>query len=75
MQRGQRYRVVFLIPSMHRKPRVMVGTYLGDTENQQAAQFDLRPEAGTTTVPHRDIQSTQSVGASTPVELPHVESK
>lgn len=61
MIEGVRYRVVYQVPGVHRKPRVMIGVYLGPGGG--GLEFSLRPEAGTTAIQRAHIISaSQTLG-------------
>jgi hypothetical protein len=48
MKRGQRYRVVYLIPGVHRKHHEFVADFLDESDLEYS--FSGRPEFGTTSV-------------------------
>lgn len=63
---GERYRVVFDAGLL--KPRQMVATFLGESE--QAADFDLRPLAGTQIIRKQDVREIYETDL--PLMLPRI---
>jgi hypothetical protein len=66
MEEGKRYRVIYLIPGVHRRPREAVMAFLSEDASEYS--FSLRPLAGTQVIDKkyvRAIYETQSA-ISTP---------
>lgn len=54
---GEKYKVIFQIPGVHKKPRVAVMKFLGTSLHHY--YFDLRPLAGTQEVEKKHVLHTQ----------------
>lgn len=67
-KQGQRYRVWYLLDGQQR-PRMFVGTYLGETYTRDGYEFDLRPAAGTSQLPFDALLAYRAA----PTDAPHAQ--